>query len=285
MSTARCGRNDYDAGRAEILSVGNSQGPSSPPRPTRGKIDRMPAGTCKFCGTTAELRKSHIIPEFVYRPLYDSKHRAITLPADSPTGYLQKGYRAPLLCEACEQFFNEQFEKPFKAIFFDKPLLPKVAFRKKYTINVGSYRAVKLFLLSVLWRAGVCEQVPFEKVHLGPHEADIRVMLEQQTPGDAENYPIFAYLGLLPDSREVGPFVIQPYSPGEIDGHRVYVFVFGGCMWHFVLSKASIPKLLVHNVLQSDGRIVIPTVDVWNVPALNKYFVRHFQAAQERGEI
>lgn len=245
----------------------------------------MALGTCRFCGATAEIRNSHIIPEFVYRPLYDSKHRAVTVPADAPSGYLQKGYRTPLLCEPCEQFFNEHFEKPFKASFFDKPLLPKTAFRKKYRINVGSYRDVKLFLLSILWRAGICAHEPFEKVQLGTHEPNIRTMLTNLDPGSIETYPIFAYLALLPDSHVVAPFVIQPYSPGEIDSYPVYVFIFGGCMWHFVLSAAHIPKLLVHNVLQLDGSITVPTVDIWKVPALNRYFVRHFKAAQERGEV
>jgi len=96
-------------------------------------------GACKLCGATAELRQSHIIPEFVYRPLYDSKHRAITFPADSPAGYLQKGYRAPLLCDVCEQFLNDNFEKPFKRMFFDKSLLPKIVFRKKYKVKGRDY--------------------------------------------------------------------------------------------------------------------------------------------------
>ena len=245
----------------------------------------MSVGDCRFCGTRTQLRKSHILPEFVYRPLYDAKHRALTFPADAPSGYLQKGYRTRLLCESCEQFFNENFEKPFRRVFFDDPVLPKVAFRRKYKVNVRNYAAVKLFLLSVLWRAGVCRQAPFEKVDLGEHESTIRQMLIEQAAGGAENYPIFAYLALLPDSHEVAPFVVQPYSMGAIEDFRTYVFVFGGCMWHFVLSRDRIPKLLVNNVLRSNGDIVIPTVDVWNVPALNSYFVRHFTAADARGEL
>lgn len=241
--------------------------------------------TCRFCANDADIRNSHIIPEFVYRPLYDSKHRALTLPADAPSGYLQKGYRAPLLCERCEQFFNEHFEKPFKEIFFDKPLLPKIAFRKRYKVNVRNYPAVKLFLLSVLWRAGVCDQAPFERVVLGDHEIILKEMLRKQRPGGAENYPIFAFLGLVPDSRAVAPFVIQPYRMGEVDGFDVYVFVFAGCLWHFVMSAADVPETFAKIVLQPDGHMLIPTVDVWDVPALNRYFNRHFSAAQARGEL
>jgi len=121
-------------------------------------------------------------------------------------------------------------------------------------------------------------------VDIGKHEPVIRSMLQNRNPGGAGDYPIFAYLGLLPDSREVAPFVVQPYRMGELEGTEIWVFVFGGCMWHFVLSNGDVPKLLAKNVLQTNGELVVPTVDTWNVKALNSYFIRHFTAAEARGE-
>jgi hypothetical protein len=72
---------------------------------------------------------------------------------------------------------------------------------------------------------------------------------------------------------------------GELDGAQIWVFIFGGCMWHFVLSSGTVPKKLVNNTLDIDGSLVVPTVDTWDVAALNRYFARHFTAAQERGEM
>lgn len=166
----------------------------------------MALGTCRFCGETAEIRQSHIIPEFVFRPLYDSKGRALSLPADGRTNYLQKGFRAPLLCDHCEKFFNEKFEKRFKRLYVDTDRLPRVAFRKKYKLAVADYSKLKLFLLSVLWRAGVCDEYPFESIHLGSHEETLRRMLATEDAGEAESFPVFAYLafslavGALPHS-------------------------------------------------------------------------------------
>ena len=243
----------------------------------------MSVAICRFCDRSAVLRKSHILPEFIYRPLYDDKHRAMTLPAHGPSVYLQKGFRASLLCESCEQYFNEQFEKPFRQEFFEKALLPQVAMRRRYKVKIN-YGAIKLFLLSVLWRAGVCDQSPFELVYLAEHEPEIRRMLRDRDAGGTSTYPIFAFLGLVPDRRVAVPLVVQPYSPGHLEGCRVYVFVFGGCLWHFVLSNGFIPSVVAQNVLKENGTVIIPTVDIWDVEELNQLFVKHFTEAKARRE-
>ena len=64
--------------------------------------------TCALCLGEAPLRNSHVIPEFLYRSLYDEKHRLHQVSADpaQPNIYLQKGLREPLLCELCEQRFS-----------------------------------------------------------------------------------------------------------------------------------------------------------------------------------
>lgn len=59
---------------------------------------------CKLCGREAELRRSHIFPEFLYLALYDEKHRAVSVsPVPGEEDRLvQKGLRESLLCQACE---------------------------------------------------------------------------------------------------------------------------------------------------------------------------------------
>jgi len=58
---------------------------------------------CPLCQKEKPLVQSHVIPEFLYRPLYDEKHRAIEAKL-VPKGfnYLQKAYREPLPCSECE---------------------------------------------------------------------------------------------------------------------------------------------------------------------------------------
>ena len=60
---------------------------------------------CALCREDRPLRKSHVIPEFMFRPLYDEKHRFWGV-SNIPTKrnrIFQKGPREKLLCERCEQ--------------------------------------------------------------------------------------------------------------------------------------------------------------------------------------
>jgi len=242
-----------------------------------------PNDKCAFCREHATLCNSHIIPEFVYRPLYDTKHRTLKIRTDAPTTYLQKGFRYTLLCGRCERFFSDRFEKPFKRLWYDKPILPQVAMRPKYKLCIPEYSAFKLFLLSVLWRASVCPVQPFASVDVGELEPALRSMLEAEDPGTASDFPIYAFMLLVPDRRLVAPLVMQPYSPGELQGSRVFVFIFGGCMWHFVVTTAAVPRAVDRIVLKETGMLLVQTVDSWNVRQLRDYFCKHFANAEEFG--
>src|SRR5437870_3517058 len=75
---------------------------------------------CALCQQVAELCDSHIVPEFFYKPLYDSKHRFFRI-SSSPEKHdttLQKGLRERLLCQQCETRLS-RYEGYFKRAFFD----------------------------------------------------------------------------------------------------------------------------------------------------------------------
>ena len=65
---------------------------------------------CRLCTLDRGLRNSHIIPESLYKPLYDKKHRAVHLTDFKGTNDykklkpLQKGLREKLLCNECPEF-------------------------------------------------------------------------------------------------------------------------------------------------------------------------------------
>ena len=40
-----------------------------------GNSDKKDGMNCRLCGADRPLRKSHILPEFFYKPIYDSSHR------------------------------------------------------------------------------------------------------------------------------------------------------------------------------------------------------------------
>lgn len=59
---------------------------------------------CRLCKKPAQLCHSHILPEFLYRPLYDDKHRFSVLTKNvEGYQYLQRGLTERMLCAKCER--------------------------------------------------------------------------------------------------------------------------------------------------------------------------------------
>ncbi len=71
---------------------------------------------CRLCNNERVLRNSHIVPESLYSNLYNEKGHMMGINGFGSKGWkpLQQGIREHLFCEACEQHFNEHFEKPFR---------------------------------------------------------------------------------------------------------------------------------------------------------------------------
>ncbi len=60
--------------------------------------------SCRLCGAKVALRKSHLIPEWLYGPLYDEIHRyqVINATPSNNRRLEQKGPCETLLCQTCE---------------------------------------------------------------------------------------------------------------------------------------------------------------------------------------
>jgi len=77
---------------------------------------------CRLCLHESELRNSHIIPEFVYKPIYDEKHRfdVIARAKEIRNDEKQKGLREHLLCQSCETKLSQH--ERYVSLFLDSGL-------------------------------------------------------------------------------------------------------------------------------------------------------------------
>lgn len=194
--------------------------------------------TCALCEKPEDLRKSHIIPEFVYAPLYDGHHRTIGIHGRGRLRrqIVKKGLREPLLCDSCEQFLNDNYEKPFKEYWFDKKPLPPYLPPHGVVLTGIDYTSFKLFHLSVLFRCGVATLPTFSDVQLGPHENRLRDLIRNKNPGQTDEYPILAVAIIDKDNTPVWRIISKPYRTKH-DGHNAYGILFGGCAWFYVVSS------------------------------------------------
>jgi hypothetical protein len=128
-------------------------------------------GQCRLCSRISRLRKSHYIPAGIYRTLrYKNLHPILSSP--NIVASSSKQLRVPLLCEDCEQRFNNLGEKWVQARMardFDsfalrdllcksvKPIEVKDGSQIYVTADIPEIDATKItyFALSVFWRGAV----------------------------------------------------------------------------------------------------------------------------------
>ena len=228
---------------------------------------------CRLCLQERNLRKSHVIPEFFYKPLYDGKHRfhVLTTSTEEKSIYLQKGVRERLLCKDCEMSIS-QVENYARHFFFAPPGPQDVGLQYEQhndciVIENIDYQKFKLFQLSILWRASIATSDPFSEVCLGPHEERIRQMLVDQDPGDQQLYPC-VMVGILRAVNTPLTEVIMLPTGVRFHGHKGYRFVFGGCAWLFVVSHHRLILPSDDYVLTKDGKLRMPLMNAHDLVSM-----------------
>lgn len=133
-------------------------------------------GICKLCKLEKELiRKSHIIPDFLYRNsgMFDEKHRLLSFSKEDVANnikpkYEQTGvYDGNILCANCDNVVIGQYEKYASQIIYSENLNEETQIEcdeyldsvTLYSVCKGiDYKKYRLFLLSILFRA--CVRLP-----------------------------------------------------------------------------------------------------------------------------
>ncbi len=198
---------------------------------------------CRLCGSKSPLRDSHILPEFVYRPTYDSTHTAILFEPDrNRRGRRQKGFTERLLCGECEKLLGT-WETYFADVWFHptRQRRPAALPGDRAIISDLDYARFKLFHLSLIWRSGVSTRPAFGGVRLGGQEPQLRNRLLASEPGDPAGYPFFGIA--LRDSSTNGfqDKLLMTPRVARVRGHWVYIILFGGVLWHYYISSHAGP--------------------------------------------
>jgi hypothetical protein len=184
---------------------------------------------CSLCNTPKELCRSHILPEFLYRPLYDEKHRFSILTAGVDNErYGQRGLTERLLCHACEQRLC-QYEKYAAEVMSGRRNHRYQQHGGRITIKGIDYTRFKLFQISILWRASVSTLEFFKLVSLGQREELLRQMVLAGDPGNPEEFGcvvIFAH----DRGHDISDTLFNP-EPMRWGGRRMHKLFFAGAAW------------------------------------------------------
>jgi len=231
--------------------------------------------TCALCHNDVEaLRRSHIIPEFFYKKIYDDKHRFQVFSEKSTRPVMreqQKGLRECLLCDDCEGRLSKWERHAQLALFGGIELGSRD--RGDHMEYTGlDYTRFKLFQMSMLWRMGAASGPGFGNVQLGRHHSErLRRMLLASDPGEPYEYGCWM-AAISSKIRELEQVMLAPTAtPRKVFGHSCYRAVLGGVFWCYFVSS-HMYQFPQHNLfLSKDG-----SLRVWKEGSQARRFVQEF---------
>jgi hypothetical protein len=157
---------------------------------------------CQLCALPKKLVKSHVIPDNLNRVLRDvlgDDPNAPMLTIDKRTGktkrYPMGVYDKQILCGECDGSFSP-WEEHARDVLFTKHSYTGVLYNGQgqphcYTLLGADYTTLKLFVLSVVWRASISGNAFFGNVDLGQTINDgLKTRLLAADPGGATDFSV-----------------------------------------------------------------------------------------------
>ena len=77
-----------------------------------------------------------------------------------------------------------------------------------YTIKDFDYKLLKLFFISMLWRASITSHECFERISTGPFEEKLRSLILSNNPGDEDDFSVILAKFSNPDLK----FILDPHQ-------------------------------------------------------------------------
>lgn len=213
---------------------------------------------CRFCGEQKKLIKAHVIPEGFFRRMRDGQNPPQLLtnmegeyPKRAPIGVYDSG----ILCEVCEPIFGawdayaQQFmaEEPAggQPLYVGSQLVG-------YKVQSYDYRCLKLFFMSLIWRASVSQQAFFKRVSLGPYEDVALNLIKHCAEGSEDQFTVT----LAKFDHPIGISILDPH-PEKPDGVNYYCFYLGSYVAYIKVDRRRAPKPYIDFMLSENPPLYI----------------------------
>lgn len=135
-------------------------------------------GTCKLCGREAVLVRAHIVPDAFHRDLRSDAPVPPIQISNNPEAHTKRRpggyYDEELLCSDCEKRTNpwDDYGATFllqKSSADGRPITDTPGDVVAYQYDDVDHARLKLFAISLLWRASTTANGFFEKIDIGPN--------------------------------------------------------------------------------------------------------------------
>lgn len=177
-------------------------------------------------------------------------------------------YDKTILCGDCENLFQtvDDYAPSFFLSEHEElnPIVDPSGKKVAYQIDNVDNEKIKLFILSVLWRASVSSETFFAHINLGPYEPNLRDRVQRGDTGDDSDFPLV--LSRFNDSTSERILNV-PHSR-RIDGVRFYTLYLASYVAEIKVDKQPLPEFLRQTALKKVGPIWIFYADFASSNAL-----------------
>lgn len=205
---------------------------------------------CRLCKKEKKLIKAHTIPEAFFRLLRKGEtppklmtNIAGIHPKKSPIGV----YDTEILCRECEDKFESWDDYGIRLLINELDTFKPIKDGSEivaYYQDKYDYEKLKLFFISILWRASVSTQSFYSKVHLGPWEEIAKEHILNKNPGNEYEFSTVLSLFISKSGRDkLAKTMLDPYKErwGHVNAYRVYL---AGVVAYIKVDKLHLPNTL-----------------------------------------
>ncbi len=218
---------------------------------------------CQLCGYDKKLIKAHVIPEGFFRQLR-SKHRTQEIHTNKEGEYPKRAligiYDKEILCAKCDNrlapWDNYAQQVLLQSVSEDHGIYynhQKIA----YKIVDFDYKPLKLFFVSLLWRASVSTHKFYQRISVGPFEQKLKEMILSENPGP----PLMFAVTLAKFSNPNIMPIMDPHQD-KFEGINYCRFYLSGFVAYIKVDNLTVPNFIKELYLRPGTPIPIILRDV-----------------------
>jgi hypothetical protein len=213
---------------------------------------------CRFCGEDKRLIKAHIIPAAFFRRLRDGQDppRLLTskegeYPKRMPIGI----YDPDILCNDCEMQFGDWDGYAQELLGEELKDSSPMAVDGKivaHEIREYNYRLLKLFFISLLWRASVSGHPFYSRISVGHYEQLAKSLIEVRDPGYEDDFSVL----IAKFDHPIGDTILDPHRD-RYDGVNYCRFYLGSYVAYIKTDKKKNPESFSRLIMKPDQQLYI----------------------------
>jgi hypothetical protein len=187
-------------------------------------INRVASMLCRLCLEEKQLVRSHIVARCLLEPLGGDITVHSTEPGAFPARSPMGEYDSSILCAACDGMFSPWEEYAAEFLLRRAPSVSTNSQGSGYIVPNYDYSALKLCLLSIIWRMSITKRRVYAAISLGPFEHKLRDAILLKDAGGQFDFPIL----ITRFTDKLGSVTMLGANPLKIDGVNLIVFGLPG---------------------------------------------------------